>query len=71
MIAKDEIDQLSVVEKLQLVENIWDSLAVNPDDVPVPKAHQDELDRRWAEHQTDPGSALTLDEFNRRLARKL
>jgi putative addiction module component (TIGR02574 family) len=40
------ISQLSPAERLQLIEELWDSLAVDPDAVPVPPEHLQELNRR-------------------------
>ena len=49
------IDQLSVRERLDLIEQIWDSLprAVSPDE--VPEWHLAELARRRAEAEAAPG----------------
>lgn len=71
MIDRMTIEQLSTEEKIQLVEDIWDSLAANPERIPVTPAQQAELDRRWVEHQKNPASALSLDEFKRQLAGRL
>ena len=50
------IDRLSVRERLELIEQIWNSLPehVNPDE--VPPWHLAELARRRAEVETDPGA---------------
>ena len=42
----DEILRLPPEQRLQLVEDIWDSLAASPESVPVPEWHRAELDRR-------------------------
>ena len=42
----NEILDLPPEERLQLVEKIWDSLAVSATAVPVPEWHQSELDHR-------------------------
>jgi putative addiction module component (TIGR02574 family) len=61
----DEILRLPADERLRLVEDIWDSLASSPTDVPVPQWHLDELDRRLA----DPAerATLTWDQVQARL----
>lgn len=71
MIDRMTSEQLSAEEKIQLVEDSWDSLAGNPESIPVPPAQKAELDRRWAEHQKNPDPALSLDEFKRQLADRL
>ena len=49
------IDRLSVRDRLELIERIWDSLPdqVNPDE--VPEWHRAELARRRAEADASPG----------------
>ena len=61
----DEILRLPVNERLQLVEEVWDSIAATPDAVPVPDWHKTELDRRL-DHPS-PEVALTEDEVRARL----
>ena len=43
---RDEILRLPAADRLQLLEDIWDSLTVTPEEVPVPDWHKAELDRR-------------------------
>lgn len=58
---------LSVAERLQLVEDLWDSIASEPEALELTQAQKEELDRRMAEHRADPGSALPWDEVQARL----
>jgi putative addiction module component (TIGR02574 family) len=58
---------LSKAEKLQLVEDLWDDIAANPDDIPVHDWQKDELDRRKANLAANPESALAWDEIVRRV----
>ena len=53
-----EIDQLSVRERLNLLEQIWDSLpeAVAPD--AVPEWHKEVLAKRLAEAEANPGGGV-------------
>jgi putative addiction module component (TIGR02574 family) len=53
-----ELLELSVSERIQLVEDIWDSIAAVPDAVPRTEPQKEELDRRLdAYHQDlDAGS---------------
>ncbi len=61
------IFNLTPSEKLQLVEDLWDDLASTPSDVPVHDWQKVELDRRKANLQRDPGSALEWEEVKRRV----
>ena len=49
-----EIFQLSVNERIQLVEDLWDSIAVDSAAVPLTEAQKQELDRRLANYQQNP-----------------
>lgn len=60
-----------MAEKIQLAETLWDEVAAQPDEMPVPDAHKRLLDARLVEHLEASESAITLDEFRRRLARRL
>jgi putative addiction module component (TIGR02574 family) len=55
--------RLSVAERLQLVEDIWDSIAVeSPDAVPLTDAQRAEIDSRLVDHGRDPDSAVPWDD---------
>jgi putative addiction module component (TIGR02574 family) len=56
---------LSPAEKLQLVEDLWDDLASNPDDVPVHDWQIKELARRKANLQRHPESVTDWESVKR------
>jgi putative addiction module component (TIGR02574 family) len=66
----EQILTLSVEDRIQLVEAIWDSIADDPDSLPVTDAQRAELDRRLAAHVRDPGAGRfwpqVRDELKRR-----
>jgi putative addiction module component (TIGR02574 family) len=49
------IHQLSVGERLELIEQIWNSLPEQIDPQEVPDWHRAELAKRWEEAQAQPG----------------
>ena len=53
-----ELKQLSIAERLQLVEDLWDTLALEEADIPIPNWQKKELLRRRKEHFKNPGSAV-------------
>ena len=57
-----DIEALGVHEKLQLVEDLWDSIA---EDLmpPMSDAVKEELDRRAAWADANPGTATTLKDI--------
>jgi putative addiction module component (TIGR02574 family) len=66
----DEIRQLSVPERLQLLEDIWDSVLEDERDLPgLTDAQKMELDRRVAAHDADPTRAIPWSEARARLNR--
>jgi putative addiction module component (TIGR02574 family) len=61
------IFDLSPSEKLQLVEELWDDLAVTQEDVPIHDWHKEELARRKANLLNNPASGLSWEEVQRRV----
>lgn len=49
-----EYVKLSVPERIQLVEDIWDSIAAMPEEMPLTEAQQAELDRRLNAYRINP-----------------
>jgi len=48
---KNEINRLGLSEKLLLVEDIWDSIAVSNSEIPMPAWQKQELDKRYEEYK--------------------
>lgn len=61
------IFDLSPAEKLQLVEDLWDDLAANPEAVPVHEWQKEELSRRKANLMKNPASELSWKEVKKRV----
>jgi putative addiction module component (TIGR02574 family) len=59
--------ELSISEKLQLVEDLWDDIAADEGSIPVTDWQKAELARRKANLQANPGSGLSWDEVKRRV----
>jgi putative addiction module component (TIGR02574 family) len=58
---------LSAAEKLQLVEDLWDDLAVTPSGIPVHDWQREELARRKANLMSNPASGLSWEQVNQRV----
>ena len=65
-----EILSLSVADRLQLLEEIWDSLAETPEAIPVTDAQRKELERRRRAHARNPSAAKSWAEVRTRLKRR-
>jgi len=63
------IAQLSVPEKILLVEELWDSITTDEASVPIPQSHKEELDRRLQSYTAAPGNLLSLEELQARIER--
>jgi putative addiction module component (TIGR02574 family) len=61
---------LSVEDRLELIEEIWDSLAVTPEAVPVTNAQRRELARRRRAHARNPSAAKSWREVRAKLDRR-
>ena len=53
-LAKADVMSLSVPERIQLVEDIWDSIAEVPETVPLTEDQKAELDRRLDAYHRNP-----------------
>ena len=62
-----QVRALSAREKLQLVDELWLSVAPELDALEVSEEEKTMLDERWAAFLKDPDSALTLEQFKDRL----
>jgi len=61
------IFDLSPSEKLQLVQDLWDDLAAEPEKIPIHEWQKEELKRRRANLERNPSSGVTWKEVKRRV----
>ena len=62
-----EIAQLSAAERIQLVEDIWDTIAAEPEAVALTEAQKQELDRRLDDYHADPQAGSSWQEVRLRI----
>ena len=67
---RKEIQSLTVADRLQLLEEIWDSLVETPEAVPVTAAQRKELTRRRRAHARNPSAAKSWAKVRARLQRR-
>lgn len=70
-VAVADLLHLSVAERLQLVEDLWDSIAREAESFSLSAEQRQEIDRRLAEHAESPQSALPWEEVRARLRERL
>ena len=47
----EEIKKLSLPQKLILAQDIWDSIALEKDNLPMPEWQKSELERRYSQYK--------------------
>ena len=60
-----EIAQLSISERIQLAEDIWDTLA--SEELLLPEVQRTELDRRLQAYRTDPQPGTSWQQVQQRV----
>ena len=66
-----DIQHLDISEKIQLVEDIWDTIAAGSGDLPkLTRSEREELDRRRDAQQTDPASGIPWEKVRAKLFRR-
>jgi putative addiction module component (TIGR02574 family) len=60
--ALQELEALSVSERVQIVKDLWDSIARSNAQLPVPQWQKDELARRKARYLRNPDSGDTWEQ---------
>ncbi len=63
----EEILQLSVAERIQLAEDIWDSIVANPAALPLTDAERQELDRRLQSYAQNPDEGLPWEDVKEKV----
>ena len=66
-----ELSNLSVSDRLDLMDEIWVSLASRPDRIPMPEWHAAEIKRRLNAFASDGNRGRTAEEFFAEMKRRL
>ena len=64
-----ELRHLTPVEKLRLVEELWDEIAASEDQLPIPEWHAQVLAEDAARYQKNPTEGAPWPEVKARLQR--
>jgi putative addiction module component (TIGR02574 family) len=65
------IDQWSLDDRLALVQEIWDSIAVEAERSPLTDAQRQEVDRRLAAHRANPDAAIPWEQVEAEVMARL
>jgi putative addiction module component (TIGR02574 family) len=66
----NEIVTLTVEERINLVQDIWDSIAAEQGCAELTEAQRQELDRRIASDESDPENVMTWQDIKDSIKRK-
>lgn len=66
-----DFTKLSLAERIELAERLWDSVAAETGGLPVTEAQAAELDRRLADLAADPAAGEPWEVVRSRIARRL
>ncbi|MCU0536285.1 MAG: addiction module protein [Hydrococcus sp. Prado102] len=64
---KFDIAELSVAERIQLAEDLWDSILEQQEELPLSEAQQQELNRRLENYTKNPANGSSWEEVKKRL----
>ncbi len=67
MLEPSQIEQMSVAERLQVMEQLWDALHRDAGDMPSPEWHGEVLAERKARAERGQSKFLTLEQLRARL----
>lgn len=62
-----QVQSLSVREKLELVDEIWQTVTPEFEELEVNQQEKELLDSRWAMFLQNPSTALSVDQFKKEL----
>ncbi len=66
-----EIDDLNIEERLELIESLWESLVVDPSNIPVTDAQKKMLDERLDEVDAGDDAGIPWEDVKARIQKRL
>ena len=63
-----EIFELSVAERIQIVEDIWDSIGNAPEEVSLTESEKEELDKRLESYRQNPDEGIEWETLKKNLS---
>ena len=63
-----EINQIGIAERIQLAEDLWDSILSNPESLPVTDSQKQELDYRMESYRQAPETGSSWQAVKERLS---
>ena len=69
-LGKDDILNMSISERIELVEDIWDSIAEVPEAIALTDIQKRELDRRLDSYHKNPDEGSPWEEARMRIQKR-
>ena len=66
-ISASEIAKMPIQQRIQLIEDIWDSITEVPEALEIPEWHKQELEKRLEAYQTDPNEGSLWKDVKKRI----
>ena len=66
-----KLGELTIAERIQLAEDLWDSVAADTGDLPLTDAQRDELELRLADLERDPAAGEPWEAVRERIQKRL
>ncbi|KHG39110.1 MAG: addiction module protein [Aphanizomenon flos-aquae KM1D3_PB] len=63
---KFDISELSIAERIQLAEDLWDSILEQQEELPLSPAQQQELERRLENYKKNHTTGSSWEEVKKR-----
>ena len=60
------VKKLSLLDKWRLANELWDEVEEHQQELPTGPEIMAIVERRFADHERDPSTAMSLEEFKRR-----
>lgn len=66
-ISASDISEMPIQQRIQLVEDIWDSIAEMPEAVQIPQWHKQELEKRLEAYHANPNEGSPWKDVKKRI----
>ena len=66
-LSASDIAEMPLQQRIQLVEDLWDSIAEAPEAVEIPPWHRQELEKRLEAYHADPSEGSPWADVKRRI----
>ena len=67
----DQIKSLSISERILIVEDIWDSIALSKEKLPITADQKKELEKRLKDYKENPNDGASWEEVKNRIISNL